>query len=342
MAGTTCTCDCHTGPYAACSTPGGCGTTGCTRDTPGTCPACYRRDAEHGLVCEPCRNWLPAALYSIDEKYRRLPDVLVPSGTTTDAKVAGSREPAAPLNLDAEDLLTRVVRNGGIPYDSTPDTLIPAHELQPTKVNVSRFEVAYRRETDEAGAVTLHTDFEHTRQPALLNQRRILTHLDGAPVLQPAGDQIGYLPVAQVLDVWVRDWIDTRQMREHRPVPTVTALIDWLGNRLDWACNHSPAIGDFADAIRSLRGDLMSVLGEYDPPEQPCDGVQCARCDRRQLFHAQDGSGDIVCRNENCRKVYRADDYHALVKEQADQERACRTPAEIAERLRSREPALQF
>lgn len=47
MSGTTCPvqCECHTGPYAACSVPGGCGSEGCGRDVRPTRPV--RRQTEH-------------------------------------------------------------------------------------------------------------------------------------------------------------------------------------------------------------------------------------------------------------------------------------------------------
>lgn len=75
-------CDCHTSPYTPCSEPGGCGSTGCT-PTVGTCPACRKRDPEHGYVCEPCRRWLPTALNSLPELAGRLADELLPLDDTT-------------------------------------------------------------------------------------------------------------------------------------------------------------------------------------------------------------------------------------------------------------------
>ncbi|MEU8158025.1 hypothetical protein AB0B94_30600 [Micromonospora sp. NPDC048986] len=262
----------------------------------------------------------------------------MPANSPNGDKVAGSREPAAPLNLDAEDLLTRVVRNGGIPVDSTPDTMVPVTALTPVNVNADTFDVREWHEED-GDQVTLHREGQHVRRQLVLQQRQVVTGLDGQPLLRPANDQIGYLPVAQVLDGWVRDWIDARQMREHRPTPTVPHLIDWLGHRLDWACDNYEPIGDFTDSIRSVRGAEMAVLGEFDPPAPSCDGVECSRCDRRQLFRAQDGSGDIVCRNENCRKVYRQAEYEEWTRELANRERGRRTPEDIKELLRSRTPA---
>lgn len=284
----------------------------------GSCPACARRDPESGLVCEPCRSWLPGALAGIEERFRELPSVLVP-GSTAGERVSGSQEPPAPLNLDAEDLMTRVVRHGGQPVDSTPDTMVAATALRDVTVRQAEFDPA----------TGTHRWWQWT-----LPQRQPLLTVDGQPLLRPDGDQVGYLPVAQVLDAWARDWVGERAMREHRPVPTVAALVDWLTARLTWACDRYQAVGDFAGSLRQLRGWLMNVLGEFDPPPQVCDGVQCKRCDRRELFVVPDGSGDRECANESCRMIMRQEEFYDWVKHLAGYERSRRDPLEVVELLR--------
>lgn len=325
MATTSCPveCACHDNPYNKCSEPGGCGSAGCGREEQGACPACRRRDPGYGLVCEPCRDWLPVALSTINTKYGDLPSVLVP-GDNPDQKVTGSRDPAAPLNLDAEDLLTRVTRLGGIPVDVTRDTMTPATTLELVKVLMARFEPS---ETD------------HSWWEMNIFERRPLVDSEGLPVLQPARDQVGYLPVAQVLDAWARHWVIVRDMREHRPTPTVPTLTRWLADRLPWACDHYDAIGDFAASVRTIRGNLMAVLGEFDTPPQHCDGIPCNRCDRKELFFADDGSGDVICRNQNCLKVFRRPEFDAWKAHLDGYERSRRTPDQIRELLRRRTPA---
>lgn len=65
-------------------------------------------------------------------------------------------------------------------------------------------------------------------------------------------DQVGPLSVATVLDTWVRDWIGTREQREHLPPANVVSLVGWLLNRLDWACDEHPAVDEFASDLRDM------------------------------------------------------------------------------------------
>lgn len=288
----------------------------------GDCPCCGRRDPQTGYVCVPCRDWLPTVLYGIDEKYGRLPDVLE-RGVGETQRVSGTPDPSAPLNIDAEDLLTRVVRLGGLPVDVTRDTMVPATELTLVTVKMTTYEPAEGQHA--------WWDVEAIRQRPLVDDF-------GAPILRPARDQTGYLPVAQVLDAWARDWVRERRRREHRPTPAVPNLVQWLGNRLDWACDDYPYVGDFAASMRHVRGNLMAVLGEFDPPPEHCDGVQCKRCDKKMLVRAQDGSEDVLCEYPDCRKVYRREEFDDWVNHLAGYERSRRTPEEIRGLLRRRTP----
>jgi hypothetical protein len=63
-------------------------------------------------------------------------------------------------------------------------------------------------------------------------------------------DQVGPLSVATVLDAWVRDWVETREQREHLPPANVVNLVEWLFDRLDWACDEHPAVDEFASDLR--------------------------------------------------------------------------------------------
>lgn len=71
-------------------------------------------------------------------------------------------------------------------------------------------------------------------------------------VHDPYGDQHGPLPALVVLDQWVSDWSDTRGQGEHLPAATVTSLTLWLAHRLEWACDHHPAIDDYAGEVSAM------------------------------------------------------------------------------------------
>jgi len=73
------------------------------------------------------------------------------------------------------------------------------------------------------------------------------------------GDQHGPLPPLVVLDQWVADWIDTRDQSEHMPAATMESLTAWLGNRLDWACRHHPAVDDYAGEVSAIARTVALV-----------------------------------------------------------------------------------
>jgi hypothetical protein len=101
-------------------------------------------------------------------------------------------------------------------------------------------------------------------------------------------DQIGHLPVAAVLDSWADDWRMHRRRGEGPPEPTVPTLCRWLGDRLEDACDDHPAIGDFADELRSIRSVLYGVLGLNDVPDVK-HGVRCRSCDALTLIRFPGG-----------------------------------------------------
>src|SRR5690606_34873509 len=70
-------------------------------------------------------------------------------------------------------------------------------------------------------------------------------------------DQIGHLPVATVLDFWVRDWIANDWCPgDHLPLPVVATLAGWLETRVDTACDYHPSIDEFAADIRRIHTTL--------------------------------------------------------------------------------------
>lgn len=122
-------------------------------------------------------------------------------------------------------------------------------------------------------------------------------------------DQTGTLSVATVLDTWARDWLTYGTAWGRLPQPTVRALIGWLRVRTTWACDHHPAVDEFAGEMRELASALRRATGRTPLRPQPCEGVPCRRCDLLTLVRLADGSGDIECANPDCKLIMRADEY---------------------------------
>lgn len=121
-------------------------------------------------------------------------------------------------------------------------------------------------------------------------------------------DHTGAMSAATVLDQWARDWL-SYGAPGRLPEPDVGPLVSWLRVRLEWACDHHPAIDEFAGELRDLLSTLRRTVGGTSPKPQRCDGVPCRRCDLLTLFRLVDGSGDIECGNPACRAIMRADEY---------------------------------
>lgn len=128
-------------------------------------------------------------------------------------------------------------------------------------------------------------------------------------------DQVGGPSVASVLYSWARDWTETRTMGEGYPTdPTVPNLVDWLGKRLDWACDRHRAIDDFAAELSYLCRSVRRMAGLTEPGPERCVGVPCRRCDLMTLARLADGSGEVECFNDDCRQVYHPKDYETWVR----------------------------
>jgi hypothetical protein len=316
------------------------------------CAVCQKRPRDSGQVCDPCRNWLPLALASIPDLADRLAGELIPAADTAHTPLAagpapslapdiivtgGADEAPVPIDLHIHDLLGDVVRDGGRPIDTTGDNWVQASALTPVTVNHTRFQAADRLVDNGDGTVTLHRDFQHVTDRFTVLDRQPRRDPNGHKVMVPAGDQIGEVPVAQVLDQEVRAWIDAGAPGARwRPTPTIPHLVDWLGKRLDWACDHHPGIDAFAAAVQRVRGQMMGALGDFDPEAEQCEGVPCDRCDLRMLFRRQDGTGDVECQNPDCLKVFTIGQYRDLVKAEAADERSARAPEEVADLMRLR------
>jgi hypothetical protein len=309
-----CQCHCHTGPYAACDMPGGCGLqhragppTAPAEGTPGGCTTCavYRPDRTPRLpyrppVCDGDRTLLDrhhvdigrlvAALAEDHDDiadrrlYQRFGIHYREVENPGDRRVV-VREVVS-LGLAWADPVGAL---GGVaPINSkpkTPKTTGSREAPIPIRVNV----------IDLAGP---------PRVPSLTDAAR--------PWLD---DQDGFLSAATVLDLVCRDVRDTLFPDQHLPGGSVDAMVGWLRNRLDDVCDRHPAVAELASQIKDLRGALRAVADESDPPPERCDGIPCQRCDLLTLFRQPDG--DVECVNVDCRAVYRPDEYDAWVKQYA-------------------------
>jgi hypothetical protein len=124
-------------------------------------------------------------------------------------------------------------------------------------------------------------------------------------------DQTGHIAVAMELDLVVRAWADQLTAANGHPtrlpVPTVPRLADWITDRMQWACDHHPGIGDDAYTLTRLRGTLRAVLGDTEPrPEHM--GAPCPGCDRTTLYR-KPGETSVECEHPDCRRILDADHY---------------------------------
>jgi hypothetical protein len=283
----------------------------------GSCPVCRKRDPEMGAVCEPCRRWLPVAVASLPPLYARLRAELIPE-PEPDGRVTAAGKPRDPVAATltagpAQPLAPDVAVSGGGGDAPTPLNLHIADLLAPVVRDGGR-------PIDVTG-----DNWLPRRDPS------------GARTAVPAGDQVGVVPVAQVLDQEVRAFIDAGAPGSRfRPTPTVSEMADWLAKRLDWACEHYPALDVFAATVQRLRGQMMGALRDFDPQAERCDGVECKRCGLRMLFRRQDGTGDVECQNPDCQRVFTAADYRDWTTRTGAFEASQREPAEVAELLRQR------
>lgn len=296
-------CSCHTGPYAPCDYPGGCGTTGgCCSRRPAACSTCavYRPDADPRIpnrppVCDGDRNLLDRHLADIGNLHADL-------AADEPAQVDQRRyerfdRKGASLGHTWSDPLTAVGGVAPIPSRSKQPSVTGSRE-RPIPIRVDRL--------DLAAPARVHNPTWQSK-----------THPE---------DHAGHLAVASTLDQWVRDWRDTLWPDHTLPAAAVGDLVAWLRNRVDDACDRHPAITEFAEEIRSMRSALRGAAGDHEAPPEPCEGVACRRCDLLTLY--REPGGDVTCINPDCRAVLRDTEYHdwtktlaaeARVKRHADQ-----------------------
>jgi hypothetical protein len=144
-------------------------------------------------------------------------------------------------------------------------------------------------------------------------------------IYDPLGDlaamQTGLIPVATMLDQWVRDWRDARGQDEHLPVPTVVILAGWLYNRLDWACDEFTAVDEFAAEVRDTLRACNRVAGNIPARPEVLIGVPCAtpRCDGILMHDSTDPRYWAEC--GLCRRLWTEEEYRSWTKLVAAQTR---------------------
>lgn len=235
---------------------------------------------------------MAAQLWELSDLYSVARAALLP-GSRGGQRVSGSRERGLPLAAGVADLLTPVVRLGGQAVDSTRDTMVP-------KVRV--------------WTVSEEIDLDSGERVIVTTWRRELVKVRGVPVMVAAGDQTGQRPVAVVLDSWVRDWVETRAMRETRPRPEVPELRAWLVNRLGWACDHHPAVDEFAAEVTCELYALRAVLNVSRRKirlKEPCPSCGMV------LTLVRDPGGGKIVECQNCHDAW--DDPHWLASVLADE-----------------------
>ena len=307
---------CHNGPPYACDAPGGCGSTRCGRTGTRTANACvtcgvYRPDAEprhpnHPPVCDADRTLLDRHLVDVANLHAELvnPEPAILDDRQHErfgvAHFPGGIKHVFSRGMCPSDPLAALGGVAAINSKSKAPSVSGSRE-RPLPINAST--------ADLQAPAKVPSLAPSTRRPG------------EAPTGWPE-DQIGHLSVATILDGWARDWRDTLFPGQHLPPAQVDELAAWLRVRLADACDQHPAITEFADELKTLRGTLRVMAGETEPQPERCDGVPCRRCDMRMLFRRTDASGDVDCVNPDCRAAYRANEYQDWVKELAYHTRA--------------------
>ncbi|MET0698940.1 MAG: hypothetical protein ABWY93_04685 [Mycobacterium sp.] len=134
------------------------------------------------------------------------------------------------------------------------------------------------------------------------------------PLGEP-GDQVGYLPVATVLDGWarhVRDWLHPDF---HLPPDDVAALSAFLARHLDETIDGLPGVlADLAVDVRALCGAMRVILGEVEPTPQPILGVRCEHCRTISSLVPWPTGEYVECRM--CGQLYSSQEREAVAKRQ--------------------------
>lgn len=322
-------CACHTGPYAPCSTPGGCGSEGCGRtDVRGGCILCpiYWPDAPPRLpdrppVCEGDRRRIDRDLADIADLHGRLQN---PDPPPVDNRRYTKPDRAGTPHEYRADPLAAVNGAGPIP-GRTPQPSVSGSRDRTTPAQLDVVDL-----TAAARPAAVHIRYGVDRK----------TNKDWAP-LGGDPDQIGHLSAATILDHWVSDWRAAFWPEQHLPVPTVADLVAWLraghtpdgpGPRVDTACDQHPAIDEFAADIRRLRNALRAALGETPPRPELVHGVACRSCDTRAVLRLPGDTYEAEC--GTCGLLYTRAELTDWTGRLGQYERSQRSPEDVRALLR--------
>ena len=242
-----------------------------TDDQPsGSCPTCNRRDPRTPQLCDVCRSRLRSWVFDIPALHAELEERISEGVKPSDVRVAAT---VTEWDADAK----RAVR-------------VPATVARPADPAAHHLPSGASSSASRGGPVSGS------------KERRLPIDPDAVDLTGPARsagvaildeDAVGYESVASVLDRWVEDWRAYRGAGERRPSATVPELTRWLLDRLDDAMDVNPAVAEFYDAVRRLRGALQAQLGLIEVPDYK-QGVPCPRCQALTLVQ-RSGSDRVEC-----------------------------------------------
>lgn len=102
-----------------------------------------------------------------------------------------------------------------------------------------------------------------------------------APATGSPGDQVGFLPVATVLDGWVRYTRAVLHPDFSLPSNDVDSLVQVLHRDIDDMCDRMPAdVVQLATDLKALIAAMRMILRESEPVPQPLLGVRCEHCQK--------------------------------------------------------------
>lgn len=139
-----------------------------------------------------------------------------------------------------------------------------------------------------------------------------------ARAARPVGelaDQIGFLPVASVLDAWVR--YIRRYLRPDFRLPgdEVDALVTALHRDLDDICDHLPGVlAQLAGDLRALAAAMRVILRDTEPMPEPLLGLRCGNCRKVSTLVEWPGGQYTEC--GACGQLYNPADRDSLGKAQ--------------------------
>lgn len=137
-----------------------------------------------------------------------------------------------------------------------------------------------------------------------------------AAVVGDPRDQVGFLPVASVLDGWARHLRDVLHPDFHLPAGTVRDLVAFLHTHLDDAVRTVPAatLVAFAGDLCALGAALRRILRDSEPVPQPLQGVRCGQCKTIHTLVPWPTGQYVECRS--CGQLYNPADRAALAAQQ--------------------------